>query len=122
MTPSAGASLSFIARLREVRPPVDAELDEGAVVDQEREPLARGQLVLLVLARDLLLAAAELRLRAALLEVLDERSQRRALDERVRLDAFLHRPFHWGSLFSKNAVTPSMASSVDSSIVSWARR
>ena len=35
---------------------------------------------------------------------------------------FAHRPFQFGSRFSKNAVTPSIASSVESSIVSCERR
>ncbi len=70
--------------LREVRPSVDAELGERALVDQQRQPLARGELVLLVLAGDLLLAAAELRLLAPLVQLLDERAQRRAGHERVR--------------------------------------
>ena len=34
----------------------------------------------------------------------------------------LHRPFHTGSRFSKNAVTPSTMSSVESASVSCARR
>ena len=45
--------------LGEVRLGVDAELGERPVVDQQRDPLARGQLARLVLARDPLLAAAE---------------------------------------------------------------
>ena len=41
-------------------PGVDAELGERALVDQQVDPLARGQLVRVVLLGDLLLAAAEL--------------------------------------------------------------
>ena len=44
---------------------------------QQVEPLARGELVLRVLARDPLLAAAELGLGAALVQLLDEGSQHR---------------------------------------------
>jgi hypothetical protein len=51
---------------------VDAELGEGALVDQQGEPLARGQLVLGVLALDPFGAAAQLRLLAPLVQVLDE--------------------------------------------------
>src|SRR5690348_14938959 len=61
-----------------MRAAVDAELDERARVDQQVQPLARRQLALLVLARDLLLAASEQRLRPALVEVLDERAQDRS--------------------------------------------
>ena len=50
--------------LGEVRAAVDPELDEGALVDQQVDPLARGQLAALVLFGDLLLAAAEPRLLA----------------------------------------------------------
>ena len=46
------------------------------VVDQQREPLARGQLVGGVLLGDLLLATAEPRGRAALVQLLDQRAQR----------------------------------------------
>ena len=53
-----------------------AHLDERAVVDQQRQALARGQLFLLVLARDPLLAPAERDLRAARAQVLDERAQK----------------------------------------------
>ena len=53
------------------------ELGERAFVDQQVEPLARGELVLRVLAGDPLLAAAELGLGAALVQVLDERAQHR---------------------------------------------
>ena len=55
--------------LREVRAGMDAHLDERAGVDEQVDPLARGQLAALVLLRDLLLAPAELRLRAPLVEL-----------------------------------------------------
>ena len=58
-----------------VDPGVDAQLRERAVVDQQVEPLARGELLLRVLARDPLLAPAELRLRAPLVQVVDERAE-----------------------------------------------
>ncbi len=88
---------------------MDTHLDEGALVDEQVDALARGELARVVLLFDLLLAAAELGLLAAGVEVLGEVVE-------------AHRPFHSGSRFSKNAVTPSIASSVESSIVSWARR
>ena len=56
---------------------MDAQLGERPVVDEQVEPLARGELLLRVLARDPLLAAAELGLGAALVQVLDEGSQHR---------------------------------------------
>jgi hypothetical protein len=59
-----------------VRAGVDAQLGERAVVDQQREPLARGQLVGRVLLGDLLLAAAQPRRRAPLVQLLDQRAQR----------------------------------------------
>ena len=58
---------------------MDAELDERALVDQQREPLARGQLALLVLAGDLLLAAAEL--------ICARRACRSSTSGRSRLDS-----------------------------------
>ena len=73
MTPSAGASYALHRTLREVRAPVDAHLDEGALVDQEVDPLARGELAARVLLFDLLGAASELRLIAPLVEIADER-------------------------------------------------
>ena len=88
ITPSAGASLPSIARCEKCGPRVDAELGEGALVDQQREPLARCQLVLLVLAGDLLLAAAEPGRPAPLLEILDERAERGPGYERVGCCAF----------------------------------
>ena len=73
---AVGGRLDAVHRaLGEVRPAVDAELDERAVVDQQRDPLARGQLLARVLLCDLLLAAAEADLRAARVEVFDERAQ-----------------------------------------------
>ena len=69
MTPSAGASLPAIARLEGVRAGVDPHLDEGPLVDEQVDALARGQLAALVLLGDLLLAAAELRRLAALVQV-----------------------------------------------------
>jgi hypothetical protein len=55
---------------------VDAELDEGPLVDQQVEPLAGGQLAATVLLGDLLLAAAQLRLGAALVQLLVQLRQR----------------------------------------------
>ena len=72
MTPSAGASTPVHRPLGEVRAAVDAHLDEGALVDQQVDPLAGGQLAALVLLGDLLLAAAELRLLAALVQLLGQ--------------------------------------------------
>ncbi len=97
---------------------MDAELDEGALVDQQRDPLPRGELFALVLLGDLLLAAPEPDLRAPGVQVLDERAQ-----QRCRCLRRVHqRPFQTGSRFSKNAVTPSTMSSVDMARDSWARR
>ena len=56
---------------------VEAQLGERAGVDEQVEALARGELVGRVLLGDLLLAAAELRLGAALVEVLDQRPEDR---------------------------------------------
>ena len=54
---AVGGRLVAVHRaLGEVRATVDAELDERAVVEEQREALARGQLALVVLAVDLLLA------------------------------------------------------------------
>jgi hypothetical protein len=52
---------------------VHPQLHERALVDQQRKALARRQLLLLVLARDPLLAAAQRDLGAARLQVLDQR-------------------------------------------------
>ncbi len=111
--------------LGEVRFAVDAELDEGALVDQQRDALARGQLLARVLRGDLLLASAEADLRAALVQILDQRAQQRGRDGALagrRLTVVHQRPFHCGSRFSKNAVTPSTMSSVESARLSCARR
>ena len=79
-----GRLLALHRALGEVRPAVDAQLDEGALVDQQGEPLAGGQLVALVLLGDLLLAAAELGLLAALVQVVDQRAQRWPRHQGVR--------------------------------------
>ncbi len=120
---------------------MDAELDEAARVGQQIDPFARRQLADGVLPCDLLLPAAELRSLAADVEVVDQALETRfaaVLGLRRRLGRLAlalglvigfssaaigpQRPFHSGSRFSKNAVTPSIASSVASSIVSWERR
>ena len=113
--------------LREMRPAVDAQLGERAVVDQQRDPLARGELFAFVLLLDLLLAAAISDLRAARLEILDEGTEETlgalgsrgttglgrfalrvlGLGDRGRAGGGLgahQRPFHSGSRFSKKAV------------------
>ena len=92
---------------------MDAELHERALVDQQRDALARRQLLARVLRGDLLLAAAQADLRAAGLQVLDQRAQQRgriprrlgaAAGCRGAFRAVAHqRPFHCGSRFSKNA-------------------
>ena len=88
---------------------MDPELGERALVDQQREPLARGELVLLVLAGDLLLASAQPRLLAPLVKLLDERAQRRARHQRVRGRALGHvSPPSW----SRNGSSTCMAVSV----------
>ena len=56
---------------------VDAELDERATVEQQRHPLARGQLAALVVLRDLGLAAHLAGLRAPRFEVRDALAHRR---------------------------------------------
>ena len=61
--------------LGEMRLRVDAQLGERARVDEQRDPLARRQLAGRVLARDPLLAAAQPRQRATLVQVLGERAQ-----------------------------------------------
>ena len=81
-------------------------------------PLARGQLAALVLLGDLLLAAAELRLLAALVEVVDQPLHAGLLavlglgrrlgaspscSASASSSVAIHRPFHSGSRFSKNA-------------------
>jgi len=62
---------------------VDPHLDEGALVDQQVDPLPRGQLAALVLLGDLLLAAAELRLGAALVQLLGQLAERRGARQQV---------------------------------------
>ena len=101
--------LAFHRALREVRPPVDAELRERALVDQQRQPLARGELALLVLARDLLLAPAELRVLATLVQLLHQRAQRRARHERVSGRALGH---EGAPRWSRNGSSTCMAVSV----------
>jgi hypothetical protein len=54
---------------------VDAQLDERAGVDQQLDPLAGGQLLLRVLGRDLLRAAAELDPLSSRAEVLSQRAE-----------------------------------------------
>jgi hypothetical protein len=54
---------------------VDAELDERALVDQQRQPLARGQLLAGVLGGDLLRSPAELDLLSPRPKVIGERGQ-----------------------------------------------
>ena len=118
---AVGGSLLALHRpLREVRAAVDAHLDERALVDQQVDPLAGRELAALVLLGDLLLAAAQLRLLAPLVEVLGRArtSSVWGLGARAGLGRVAHFPFHSGSRFSKNAMTPSIASSVPSSIVS----
>ena len=104
-----GCLLALHRPLGEVRPSVDAELRERALVDQQRQPLARGELALLVLARDLLLAAAELRVLATLVQLLHERAQRRARHEHVRGRAIGH---EGAPRWSRNGSSTCMAVSV----------
>jgi hypothetical protein len=68
-TPSAGNSRSARSGAPVLDP--EAELDEGVVVEQQAQPLAGRQLTLLVLARDLLCAAAGLQVRAPRIEFLE---------------------------------------------------
>ena len=72
--PVGGRVAAVHRALGEVRLRMDAQLGERALVDQQRDPLARGQLAGGVLARDPLLPAAEPRQRAPLGEVLGERA------------------------------------------------
>src|SRR5262249_16832874 len=103
--------------LGEVRTAVDPHLDEAALVDEQVDALAGGQLAALVLLGDLLLAAPELRLLAPLVQLLGQLAQRcRARKQMLGLllgAAHSYRPFHCGSRFSKNALTPSTMSSVE---------
>src|SRR4029079_9859679 len=68
-----GRLLALHRPLRGMGAGLNAELDEGPRVDQEVDPLAPRELSALVLERDLLLAAAELGLLAAPVEVLHQR-------------------------------------------------
>jgi hypothetical protein len=72
-------------------------------VDQQVDPLARGQLAALVLLGDLLLAAAELRLLAALVQLLGQLAERGPRPGKQVLGLLLgaahYRPFHCGSRF-----------------------
>ena len=70
-----GGVLAVHGALGEVRPPVDPELDERPLVDQQRQPLARGQLLARVLGGDLLLAATEPDLLAPCTQIFGERAQ-----------------------------------------------
>src|SRR5262249_9822477 len=145
---AVGGRLAFVHRaLGEVRPGVDADLDEGAVIDQQVDPLPPGELAPPVLDRGLLLPPAEFGRLAALVEVLDQvlhpgrlaaldlvgglRSLGAVLLGRVRLLRLAllrlvlrchQRPFHSGSRFSKKALTPSWMSSVEKVSDSWERR
>jgi len=70
---AVGGRLDAVHRaLGKVWTGVNADLDEGPRVAEQVEPLARGQLAALVLLGDLLLAAAELGLFAARVEVLGQ--------------------------------------------------
>jgi hypothetical protein len=55
---------------------VDPQLDERALVDQQGQPLAGGQLVALVLGGDLLRTAAELDLLPARTQIFRERPEK----------------------------------------------
>ena len=81
---AVGGGLDPVHRpLGEVRAAVDAHLDEGALVDQQVDPLAGGELAALVLLGDLLLAAAELRLLAPLVQLLGQLAQRGGARQQV---------------------------------------
>jgi hypothetical protein len=54
---------------------VDPQLDERALVDQQGQTLAGGQLVALVLGRDLLRTTAKLDLLSARAQILRERPE-----------------------------------------------
>ena len=68
---------AFHRSLGEVRAPVHPQLGERAVVDQQRQTLARGELVLCVLTIDFLLPPAEPGALAASVQIVDQRAQRR---------------------------------------------
>ena len=106
--------LALHRALREVRAPVDAELDERALVDQQRQPLARGELVLLVLAGDPLLAAARrARARRSCRSSTSDRSEGRA----TRLSAAARSvvAMKVGSATSYSCASAAMRSSTGSS-------
>src|SRR6188472_103969 len=71
-----GGVLAVHRPLGEVGTAVDAHLDKCALIDQQGDPLAGGQLAALVLLGDLLLAAAQLRLRAPLVQLLGQVTER----------------------------------------------
>jgi hypothetical protein len=58
-----------------VDPAMDPELGERAIVGEQGDPLARGELVGGMLSGDVGLAAAEQRRCPALVQIVDERSQ-----------------------------------------------
>src|SRR3954454_5616896 len=114
---------------------VDSHLHERAGIAEQVDPLAGGELAALVLLRDLLLAAAELRLRATLVNLLGERLHPgllagldpvRCLGSLPLMPCLIRgchqRPFHSGSRFSKKALTPSWMSSVEKVSESCERR
>ena len=85
---------------------------------EERQPLPRGELVLLVLARDPLLAAAEPSLLAALVQVLHQRAERRSRHERVgrgALGGHASSPARWSSTGSSTCIAVSVATARASS-------
>ncbi len=91
-----------------------AELDEGAGVEEQLDALARGQLVARVLLGDRLLPAHGMRAIAALREACGE-----------VVEGWLaghQRPRKFGARFSRKAVTPSRKSSVMDTTVSCACR
>ena len=72
------------AALGEMRAGVDPHLDEGALVAEQVEPLTGCELAALVLLGDLLLAAAEPRLGAALVQLRGQVGQRGGAGQQVR--------------------------------------
>src|SRR3954453_8149011 len=114
---------------------VDSHLHEGARVAEQIDPLARRELAAFVLLRDLLLAAAELRLRTTLVDLLGEVLHAGllagfdlvgGLGGLALMPGLIcrshQRPFHSGSRFSKKALTPSWMSSVEKVSESCERR